>query len=241
VKPSQTIRIGYHESGSTETVTGTVEEEAAIRKEEEAAARRKQEEEAAARRKQEEEAAKKRLEESAARDAQEAAAKARAAQEAAAKKKQEEEAAAKVVAPVQELPITGPGISPPIPDARLASTALTVTTSGTVKVRISCPAAESRCAGTVSLRTLNAVNASVAGAAKSKAAVLTLATGSFTVAGGKVATLILHLSAKGRSLLARSHSLRIRVTILAHDPAGARHSEQTVITLHAPVIKHGTR
>ena len=44
-KPSQTIAISYHESGPTETVTGTVEE---------AASRQRQEEEAAARRKAEE-------------------------------------------------------------------------------------------------------------------------------------------------------------------------------------------
>jgi hypothetical protein len=213
-KPAQKIRISYHESGAAETVTGTVEEEAAQRKEREAAAKRKQEEEAASRRKEE---------------------------EAAAKRRQEEAAAAKAFAPVQELPINSIAVGPLVPDARLASTALDVTASGTVKVRISCPVAESRCVGTVSLRTLNAVDASIAGTAKSKAAVLTLAIGSFSVAGGKVATVILHLSAKARSLLARSHSLRIRVTILARDPAGARHTEQTIVTLHAPAIKRGTR
>jgi 3'-phosphoadenosine 5'-phosphosulfate sulfotransferase (PAPS reductase)/FAD synthetase len=105
-----------------------------------------------------------------------------------------------------------------------------------VKVKISCPAAESRCAGTVSLRTLRAVTARTA-AANSKRAVLTLASGSFSVAGGKVTTVILHLSAKARSLLARSHSLRVRVTIVAHDPAGAKHTEETVATMRALTAK----
>jgi hypothetical protein len=55
---SQTIKISYHESGGTETVTGTVEEARRHHEEEEAAARRHhEEEEAAARRRDEEEAA----------------------------------------------------------------------------------------------------------------------------------------------------------------------------------------
>jgi hypothetical protein len=89
----------------------------------------------------------------------------------------------------------------------------------------------------VSLRTLNAVRAGVA-AAKKKAAILTLAKGSFSVAGGKVTTVVLHLSAKGRALLARAHTLKVRATIIAHDPAGAKHTEQTVVTLRAPATRH---
>jgi secreted trypsin-like serine protease len=122
---------------------------------------------------------------------------------------------------------------PLIPDAQLAGIALEASLSGIVSVKVSCPAGESSCSGTVTLRTLNAVAASLAGAAKSKGSILTLATGAFTVAGGKVTTVKLHLSAKARLLLARSHVLRARAILVAHDLAGASHTTQIVVTLRA--------
>jgi hypothetical protein len=89
-KLSQTMQIYYHETGGTQTVTGTVEAAAATNKqEEEAAAKKKREEEAAANKKHEEEAAhKKSVEEGATREANEAP---RIGAEEAAKKKAEEE------------------------------------------------------------------------------------------------------------------------------------------------------
>jgi PKD repeat protein len=122
---------------------------------------------------------------------------------------------------------------PPVPDAELAGTALAVSSSGAVGVKVSCPVGET-CAGTVTLRTLSAVSARSARHKKTKAAIMTLATGSFTVSGGQVGTVTLHLSAKARALLARAHVLRVRATITAHDPAGATHSTQTIVTLRAP-------
>jgi hypothetical protein len=79
---------------------------------------------------------------------------------------------------------------------------------------------------------------SAARAAKKKASVLTLATGSFTVAGGKVATVKLHLSAKARVLLARLRTLRARATLVAHDPGGATQTTQTIVTLRAAKPTH---
>ena len=122
----------------------------------------------------------------------------------------------------------------PVPDAELASTSLQVSSSGAVTLKVSCPAGESSCSGTVTLRTLNAVIAGGGHAARKKASVLTLAIGSFTVAGGKVRAVTLHLSAKARALLARSHMLRARATVVAHDPAGRSHTTQTIVTLRAP-------
>jgi hypothetical protein len=174
------------------------------------------------------------------RKQQEAAAKRQQEEEAAARRKQAEEAAAaKATTPSQQLP-GNLGVGPPVPDARLASTTLDATASGAVKIRISCPALEIRCFGTVSLRTLNAVRAA-ARTHKRKAAVLTLATGSFSVAGGKVTTVVLHLSAKARALLGRAHTLKVRATIIARDPAGAKHTNQTVVTLRAPAAKRHKR
>ena len=122
------------------------------------------------------------------------------------------------------------------PVAELASTALAANPSGMVSVKVSCPAEGSSCAGTVTLRTLTAVIASASGhqSKQPKAAILTLASGSFKVAGGHTATVKLHLSAKARTLLARTHVLRVRATIVAHDPTGARHTTQTTVTLRAP-------
>ena len=64
---------------------------------------------------------------------------------------------------------------------------------------------------------------------------MTLASGSFGVTGGQAQALTLRLSAAGRMLLARSHLLRVQVTLTAHDPAGATHTTQTTVTLRAVV------
>ncbi len=213
------------------------EEEAAAKKKakeaEEATARKKAEEEVAAKKKGEEEAieAKRKAEEeaeAAAKKTDELAAAVKKLEAeviaAAAKRHQEEEAAR-----IQVL-----GVKEGSPDATIASTPLRASPAGAVIVRIRCPVGDTRCAGTVTLRTLEAVSASMAGAAKAKPAILTLGAGAFTLAGGKVATVVLHLSAKVRALLEHSHELRVRVTVLAHDPAGATHTGQTITTLLAP-------
>jgi PKD repeat protein len=166
------------------------------------------------------------------------------AEEAAARRKHEEAVAAAAheakpattVATGQEVAAFQVTSFPPVPDAQLSSTALTASASGAVIIKVSCPAAESSCKGTVTLRTLTAVSAGAAKAAKKKV-VLTLGTASFAVAGGKVTTVTLHLSAKARGLLARSHALRLAATIVAHDPAGASHITKTIVTLRAAKSK----
>jgi PKD repeat protein len=117
------------------------------------------------------------------------------------------------------------------PEAKLASSSLTVAAAGSFPVKVSCPAGESACSGTVTLKTLSAISA---GKGKKKA-VLTLASGSFTVAGGSAKTITLHLSAKAKALLAHSHTLRARATILAHDATGA--SRTTVVTVTLKLAK----
>ena len=114
------------------------------------------------------------------------------------------------------------------PDAKLASTALTVSSTGLVKIRISCPVGEVSCSGTVTLRT-------------TKATVLNIARASFTVPGGHVKTITLRLSSRARALLARLRLLRLRVTIVAHDPLGATHTTQASATLRASRVKRGRR
>jgi hypothetical protein len=124
----------------------------------------------------------------------------------------------------------------PAPDAELASTTLTTNTTGAVSLAVSCPAGESSCAGTVTLRTLGAVSARKK---KGKATVLTLASGSFTVAGGATQPITLRLSGQARALLSRLHVLRVIATIVAHDATGATHTTRATVTLRAPKSKHG--
>jgi len=127
------------------------------------------------------------------------------------------------------------------PEAKLASATLAVNPSGTVVVDVTCPAGESTCTGTVTLRTLSAVVAGVgagrAHVSKSKAAILTLASGSFTVGGGQGRTVTLHLTSKARKLLTRSKMLRAKATIVAHDPSGATKTTQTTVTLRVSKAK----
>jgi PKD repeat protein len=134
----------------------------------------------------------------------------------------------------KEESLTSPG-----PDAKLASTALQASLSGAVSIKISCPTGESSCSGTVTLRTEGAVIAGAGSSTKAKGTILTLATASFTLAGGQVKTVTLHLSTKARRLLARYRVLHVRATIVAHDPAGATHTTRTIVTLHAPKSTHG--
>jgi len=124
------------------------------------------------------------------------------------------------------------------PDATVASGgSASVSSSGAFTLKISCPAGDKSCSGTVTLRTLKAVVASVGHQAKSKAAILTLATGSFSVTGGKTTTLTLHLSSKARALLAHTHTVSARATIVARDPEGTSHTTSVSLTLR-PAKKH---
>ncbi|HSZ13528.1 MAG TPA: PKD domain-containing protein [Solirubrobacteraceae bacterium] len=173
-------------------------------------------------------------EETAKEPKQEQEAKEAKEREEAAKKKHEEELAkSSVNAGSQGVNGFQAHLAAPVPDAQLASTSLRVSSTGSVTLKISCPAGETSCVGTVTLRTLAAVIAGDARIARARASVLTLASGSFTVPGGNTRTITLHLSAKARALLARAHTLRSRATLLAHDPQGAGHTTLTLITLRA--------
>lgn len=119
------------------------------------------------------------------------------------------------------------------PEATLAGNSLSVSAAGAMTLKVSCPAGETSCAGTVTLRTLGAVAAAAHGKKGRRKAILTLASGSFAVAGGHAQSVTLHLSAAARALLARSHVLRVRATLVAHDPTGATRTTQAIVTLRA--------
>jgi hypothetical protein len=115
----------------------------------------------------------------------------------------------------------------------------TATPAGVVPVKVSCPSGETSCTGSITLTTIGAVKAGTGHVAKAKQSVLTLATGSFTVAGGKTATVQLHLSARAKALLKHSHILHASATIVAHDSTGATHTTKSTVTIHAAKTKHG--
>ena len=124
--------------------------------------------------------------------------------------------------------------APQVPNAELASTILAATSRGTVNVKVSCPDGESTCTGTITLRTLTALNTSTSShARRRKAVIVTLAVGSFKVSGGHTTIVKLHLSKRARTLLGHKHLLRARATIFARDPAGATHTARTIVTLRA--------
>jgi PKD repeat protein len=114
----------------------------------------------------------------------------------------------------------------------VASTSLPISRSGAFSLKVNC-LGQSSCAGVVTLRTVTAVST----ASKHKA-ILTLASGSFSIGGGQAKALSLRLSRKARTLLARVHVLRANLTIAGHDSAGGAHTTTMTVTLRAAKAKH---
>jgi PKD repeat protein len=119
------------------------------------------------------------------------------------------------------------------PEAKIAGSSLTTTPGGSFSVKVSCPAGETSCTGTITLKTLTAVSAST-----KKKAILTLAGGSFSVAGGASKSLTLHLSSAAKKLLAHAHVLRAKATVVAHDATGASRTTTVTVTLKPGKSKH---
>ena len=118
------------------------------------------------------------------------------------------------------------------PNVRLlGSTTLMARALGTIEVKLSCPSGVRRCTGTVTIRTPRPIVAP--GSKSRRPAIVTLASGSFTLNGGKDTTLKLRLTSTARALLARKHLLRGRATILTHAATAASHTTQTAVTILA--------
>jgi len=114
----------------------------------------------------------------------------------------------------------------------LASTKLAVSRKGTVAITIKCMG-QSSCAGTVTLRTLTAVSA------RARKQILALGSASFaTIAGGQSKSVSVRLSSKALKLLSRSHTLRVRATVVAHGSDGSLHTTLITVTLQAYKGKH---
>jgi hypothetical protein len=140
-------------------------------------------------------------------------------------------------------PALSPGTTPGSPvslGAELARATVVVGSSGALSIPVRCAGAGGSCVGTITLRTLSPVSVGAGGHQASKR-VVTLASGSFTVAGGRVVAIKLRLSMNARGLLARSHVLHARVTIIARDSAGAALATQSTVTLRAPTATHARK
>jgi hypothetical protein len=202
----QTMRIGYHESGAVETVTGTVEEDA-LTAEEEAAAKLRAEEEAVQH---------------------------RVLEDAFVDRRTEEAVAA--LAGAAAVAGTSHGVvgftTRVEAGARLAKTELAANRAGDVNVRMSCPVGESACVGSLMLRSADTVRAQ-SSAAKRTATRLTLATGEFNLPAGHTGTVVLRLTPRARLLLSHVHVLHARVTITARHLAGAWHGSVAAVTIRA--------
>lgn len=118
------------------------------------------------------------------------------------------------------------------PEVGVAGSRFSAASNGAVTIEVSCPAGEPACTGTLTLRTASAVSA------RAKKAVLTLATASVTVAGGHTKAVTLHLSSKGRKLLARIHTLKVLAVIVAHDSSGATRTTRRTIVLRLVAKRH---
>jgi hypothetical protein len=182
-------------------------------------------------------------EEAAAREADEArkhreeaeAAAHKAEAEAAARKGEEEAAAKRKAEEAGKGGVQG-NVTVHNPAATLAGTSISVSPSGALTVKVNCPSGVSSCIGTITLRTVGAVSASAG--KKTKKAVLTLGTASFTVTGGQTKAVALHLSSKAKALLARSHTLRAQATLIAHDTSGTTRTVKTAVSLRLVKKKH---
>ncbi len=132
-----------------------------------------------------------------------------------------------IAPPVEEIHVLPSVEASPV--ATIAGTALAVSKSGAVTIKIACPQKTS-CAGTVTLKTLGAV----ATAKKGKKRVLTLASASVNVAGGQTKTVTLHLSGAAMALLKKSHNtLRAQAAVTVHNLSNTAHTTVSTVTLRA--------
>lgn len=128
----------------------------------------------------------------------------------------------------------------PVPTVTIAGGSVSVSSAGAFSLKLTCASGVSACSGTVTLKTLKAVVASVAHSAKAKAAILTLASVSFSIPAGSSKTISLHLSSQGRALLAHAHVEAAKATVADHDPAGTAATSTATVSLRLKAAKkHG--
>lgn len=106
--------------------------------------------------------------------------------------------------------------------------------NGSVQVALSCPSTKVLCAGTIDVRTADAIAAS---ARKPSKKVLTLGTASFSLSGGAKKSVVIKLSAAGTALLKKDRKLTVDIVIAAHDSYGDPLTKTLTLTLREPTNK----
>ncbi len=125
-------------------------------------------------------------------------------------------------------PPSAPAVEPRGPAAALVgSGALAVSASG-LALKLRCASWAHVCKGTILLRTLKAVRA------HDRLAILTLATGRFTIAAGRLSTVRLRLGPRARHLLSQHKRLRARLTVSVLTNSGREVLRTTVVLTVAP-------
>ena len=117
----------------------------------------------------------------------------------------------------------GPGLP------TLASHKLSVNARGSLEIPVKCPAGSSSCTGSLSFQVVMAAGASSKAHRHVSRRHVVLAAGRFTVSGGRVSTVRLHLSHTARRLLRRSHVLHASATLT---PAAGKPA-RTSVTIRA--------
>jgi hypothetical protein len=114
------------------------------------------------------------------------------------------------------------------PVVTLSGSPSAVSKIGAFALKLHCATGATSCNGTITLKTSRAIAAKKG----KKPAILTLATGSFTLAGGQLKSLTLHLSSTARTVLARTHALSALATIVARDAAAETATTKAGFSLH---------
>ena len=141
-----------------------------------------------------------------------------------------------LVSPIGGAQLPQAARSPSAPAAvvavELARASFAVGSGGALLLPVRCPGVEQRCTGTITLRTLGAVTIGIAGHQAARR-VLTLASSSFAIGGGRVLAVKLRLSSSARALLARLRVLHARATIVARNGIGVADATDRTVTIRA--------
>jgi trimeric autotransporter adhesin len=114
------------------------------------------------------------------------------------------------------------------PVVTLSGSPSAVSKIGAFALKLHCATGATSCNGTITLKTSKAIAAKKG----KKPAVLTLATGSFSLSGGQLKSLTLHLSSTARTVLARTHVLGALAMIVARDAAAETATTKATFSLH---------
>ena len=114
------------------------------------------------------------------------------------------------------------------PVVTLSGTPTAVSKVGAFALKLHCATGATSCTGTITLKTSKAI----AAAKKKKPTILTLAIGSFSLSGGQLESLTLHLSSTARAVLARTHVLSTLATIVARDATAETATTKASFSLH---------